>query len=119
MALENMRDVERTRQAYESGELRHPKKESYISNAGNYYLFGVDASRRREEIYKREAGLCAECGKWMREDSAYELDHIKGGYGAQRTWNPENLRILCGKCHKSKHVQVRLGTIPGIRGLER
>lgn len=123
MAIENMRDNERTRQAYESGELRHPKKESYISNAGHYYLFGpIDCGKRWHEIYERDAGRCQKCGKWVSKGKA-ELSHKQGGLGPQRCWCAHNLEILCRPCHigpkDSEHPGVQLGTIPGIRGLER
>jgi 5-methylcytosine-specific restriction protein A len=115
MSLENRRDEERTTRFYRLGTFRDKKKRSYISNAGHYYLFGMDASRRREEIYERDGGCCQKCGRGIYIEYA-QLSHKVGGNGPQRCWCPHNLEILCRPCHigpkDSEHPGVQLGTIP-------
>lgn len=62
------------------------------------YLFGKeDVGARRDEIRKKNEGLCEYCGRlcWW----SGELHHRVGGNGAQRCWCYENLAWVCKECH--------------------
>ena len=97
------RGVEETRIARERGLIRD--KRSFISLDGHSILYGVDKTRRREEVYARDNGQCQVCRKFVSREGA-ELDHVKGGLTGRCDCSG-NLQILCGPCHRQKHVQVQ------------
>jgi HNH endonuclease len=97
------RGVEETRIARERGLLRDSR--SFISLAGHSILYGIDKVRRREEVYQRDNGQCQVCRKFVSPAEA-EMDHVKGGLTG-RCDCAANLQILCGPCHRLKHVQVQ------------
>src|SRR5215469_18702692 len=103
--LENSRDRDQTLQR------GYRDKRSFVSYRGCEYLFGVDAARRRAEVYEHSGGKCQACGLNAEWDYA-ELDHIKGGYGPARCWCRSNLQILCRRCHVVKH-----GRFPKWKGV--
>lgn len=54
---------------------------------------------------------CAKCGKWFRDESDMEVDHImevgpyKGDlhdYAERMYCDEDNLQVLCIRCHKAK-----------------
>lgn len=61
--------------------------------------------KTRDMIRKRDKMTCVKCGDFTAD--RYEVDHI-----IELTWdnvddwniayNPENLQLLCWKCHKAK-----------------
>jgi hypothetical protein len=80
---------------------------SYWTNSGHEYLFGADASKRREEVYERDQGICQArgCGRRVSWDAAH-MHHRQGGL-VGRCWCKHNLEIQCPKCHLvNEHVQV-------------
>lgn len=46
------------------------------------------------------------CGAWYGLNYG-EMDHIEHMTKVSRCWCDENLRWLCRKCHRGRHVQVR------------
>lgn len=66
---------------------------------------------RRQEVYRRQRGLCAECSRPLRDRG--ECDHIKTRARGGRDDRLSNLRILCsamaGGCsaHYDKHNKGR------------
>jgi hypothetical protein len=62
----------------------------------------------REHVWHREKGVCQGCGKdsWSYGDS-WEVDHHKPLWEAidLSSWHPDNLRLLCHLCHKTKTKQ--------------
>lgn len=50
------------------------------------------SKKQRNKIFERDNGLCRRCGK-----SGTEIDHINGGNN-----EPDNLQLLCAKCHIRK-----------------
>lgn len=68
-------------------------------------------SETRKQIWKRDRGHCAVCGK---KDPSWELDHIRPLYeqkGKKASdvdldyWKPGNLQTLCRFCHRDKSAQ--------------
>lgn len=64
--------------------------------------------RCRENIWKRDAGLCVDCLKSGRIVPAEEVHHIialtpLNVKDPRITLNPDNLVSLCRECHKLRH----------------
>jgi 5-methylcytosine-specific restriction endonuclease McrA len=81
------------------------RKNWHTECVGIWFVMSDPASARRF-IWKREKGICQGCGKdnWTYEDS-WEVDHHKPLFEADNDisfWHPDNLRLLCSSCHKSK-----------------
>jgi hypothetical protein len=101
------RGVEETRIARERGQIRD--KRSFVSLDGHSILYGVDKTRRREEIYVRAQGRCEGCvvRHYVPWESG-EMHHRQGGLTG-RCDCLENLMWVCSEFHRAQHVQVRLG----------
>src|SRR5882757_883134 len=76
--LENRRDEEATKRAYQAADLRDGKKRSYISLAGHWYRRGIDRSDIRARVFRAAEGKCCFCGGYVAEDSG-DMDHMRGG----------------------------------------
>lgn len=66
-------------------------------------LTGRAYSNLRKKVWKKQHGLCAECGRWVRLDgdtvfNTAHLAHIKSR-GSGGDDSEENTRILCYRCH--------------------
>lgn len=100
------RDEHLTRQAHADG--RFEDNRSFVGTVSKWmhgvapgephvFLRGVDMSRQREEVIRRDEGCCTKCGKMVAADA--EADHVvprgKGGCDCLK-----NLRSRCGGCHK-------------------
>jgi len=107
-------DRERTFAAYQNGHFQDSRRRSYWTNAGHEYLFGIDASNRRSEIYERDKGECQLKLSVMCDPSpgwSGHMHHIKGGNTDDRCWCPHNLEWACGVCHSVAHVHVMSGKV--------
>lgn len=88
-------------------ELGPPSK--YVQQA--QALHSAIYRARRQEVYRRQHGLCAECSRPLRNQG--ECDHIKTRARGGRDDRLENMRILCsalsGGCsaHHDKHNKGR------------
>ena len=101
------RGIEETRIARERGQIRDPR--SFISLDGHSILYGVDKTRRREEIYARAQGRCEGCpSRHYVPWEVGEWHHIRGGLTG-RCDCLGNALWTCGDFHRAQHVQVRLG----------
>lgn len=103
MSLRGKRDITATKLANFSDN------RSFISLAGKLFLYGKqDWEYQREAVLMRDRGRCQACGCLP---DPPEIDHIvpRGKGGSD---DLENLRVLCGPCHRAKHFQVQLRTIP-------
>jgi 5-methylcytosine-specific restriction endonuclease McrA len=66
-------------------------------------LNSKDYSELRKKVWKKQNGLCAECGQWVKLDgdtifNTAHLAHIKSrGSGGSDV--ESNVRILCPFCH--------------------
>lgn len=82
---------------------------------GHLILYGKDVLPAREDAIRRSAfrngvARCQICGCLVNDHvsetapNKLELDHILSKPW-ERCWCPENLRILCHKCHSEKHAE--------------
>ena len=94
-------------------------RDSYISHRVHpgtdhqcQYLKGDDVEQIRRKIFDRDRHrcqlklVCTGVRVLPFEGDIYtrgHLEHEKGGYGAQRCFCMENLRIACYACHVIKH----------------
>lgn len=71
-----------------------------------------DWDETRQQVLERDKGVCQNCGKltlrtdlWARNpDDRAEVDHIVPVLDApERQYDLDNLRTLCGKCHRERH----------------
>jgi 5-methylcytosine-specific restriction endonuclease McrA len=66
-----------------------------------------ERGRKRTELFHRQHGRCAACGRWMslepgRMDSA-TLDHVAPEpMGCAKNDGDDNLRVVCWKCNYEK-----------------
>lgn len=107
-------DIERTAASHflDVGGSKRRRCRSYWTLAGHVYLFGIDASLRRLEIFERDLGCCQiqgeNClGPFVGWDG--HLHHIKGGNTDDRCWCPHNLQWTCANCHREAHVRPKFG----------
>lgn len=60
-------------------------------------------SKLREKVWRKQHGLCAECGRWVRldGDTVFNTAHLahKKSRGAGGDDTEENTRMLCYRCH--------------------
>lgn len=116
--------VEATRLAYETGRFKDAKKRSWLGflpdspEVLHDFLFGLDKSERRAEIMLRDENRCVLCGR--PDAGQLELRHDNHAHGCKCDCAVV-LSMRCGwDCHrKIDHVHPRLGTIPGVKGIER
>jgi 5-methylcytosine-specific restriction endonuclease McrA len=98
--------VDRELTAQRRGDGTYLDSRSQVHQDGREYLKGVDVGRRRQEVWERDKRHCVVCGVYVTWD-AMEMDHIGKNYGQKRHDNIENLRTLCSKCHRAKHVHTQ------------
>lgn len=107
------KDMELTRLRHEIGVYQDPN--SYASTTllpasgkPKEFLFGIDISRRRYEVWERDGRRCVKCKTYVTFEQM-EMDHIeRRPFGDD---SMENLQTMCGpfqnKCHtggkESKH----------------
>jgi hypothetical protein len=92
------------------GRRRFVDERSSVDMKGHDHLKGTDMEFFRQRIVERANGKCELCGVTIRDNG--ELHHDPDGY--ERYDSDESVKFICGPCHRSKHVRVKLGTIPGI-----
>lgn len=86
------------------------------------YKLRADPRLMRTFIFKRDHGICAECG--VVEDTLsgkWQADHIEPlftAFGDLSYWEPDNLQTLCVPCHKVKSADDmrRLGFVTKMSG---
>jgi 5-methylcytosine-specific restriction endonuclease McrA len=61
----------------------------------------------RAEVWKRDAGRCALCPEVCGQDGPWEADHIIPVAEGGGCCGLENLRTLCGECHKGATAALR------------
>ena len=68
-------------------------------------------TKRREQVLRRDDGLCVPCRIKGRPTAATEVDHIipKSQDG---TDDYDNLQSICTSCHKAKTAQEQTGRKP-------
>jgi hypothetical protein len=76
-------------------------------------LKGGDIILQREAVLIKSRYRCADCKRVLLPGEE-ELDHIQGGLSGRCDCR-HNLQILCGDCHRKKHVRVKFG---GSNGYE-
>jgi hypothetical protein len=82
-------------------------------------LFGADKSEQRQKLFDRAKGMCEGC------ETPHPVDWNHGHW--HHFWDSEHPRCdclhsamwVCAKFHEGEHVHPRLGTIPGVKGIER
>ena len=92
-------DRELTRDRHECGVWEDSR--SCVHQNGREYLFGIDMTRRRTEVWERDKRMCVECGKWL-SFGCMEMHHRAQNYGGPRFDNLDNLETLCSQCHRGK-----------------
>ncbi|GEM_PF-3604939 len=97
------------RAALRDGRIEDPLVQTAIKTKGAFLLIGGYRSlgrtltpARREEVKKRDAGLCQECGK-----PGTDIDHVDGSSDGL-----ENLQLLCGDCHRAKTAEQMTEAAP-------
>ena len=98
---------------YRESELRQRVKElmkdSDVKNKSGIYWYVMDGDEKhldirtfdqnmRREVYERQNGVCAICGKHF-EESEMEADHIMPWCQGGRTV-AENCQMLCRECNR-------------------
>lgn len=72
--------------------------------------YGSEWSKMREQIMRRDCGLCQPCSQQGRITPAVAVDHIKdkakGG-----TDDPSNLQSICEPCHTAKTMAAQGKTL--------
>jgi hypothetical protein len=85
--------------------MRDPR--SHITLDNRIFLFGVDMTERRREIWERDKRRCVLCGDLVSWDQ-FHLDHHPVSRGQGGDDSLKNLRTLDQKCHlqgpNSKHA---------------
>lgn len=90
------------------------KAERRVGKLGIVRLSGQALVDLRNACYMRDHGLCRECGKpllfdaeWKGHPDRYHMAHI----GNKRMYGDtiENVRALCGDCHRAEHGNPRRG----------
>jgi hypothetical protein len=91
------------------GRIEDPLVRTAIQTKGAFLLIGgyrslgrTLSSATREEVKKRDAGVCQECGM-----PGTDMDHIDGSSDAL-----ENLQLLCGDCHRAKTAEQMTAATP-------
>lgn len=70
-----------------------------IAAITRFRIIKGDAQCIREELYKRDKGKCADCGKTTPDwDADHILEVSNGGGGCEL----DNFQTLCKECHKKK-----------------
>ncbi len=89
------------------------KKDGSIKTAANWHKGCLEAykqlhwsSHTRKAVWRRDNGLCAECGsRSPTPKGPWHVDHIKPlveAHGDIDYWRLDNLQTLCVPCHKLK-----------------
>lgn len=72
--------------------------------------YGSEWDRKRQEILKRDNGLCCPCRRAARVTIGREVDHVvpkaRGG-----TDDDGNLQTICRACHKAKTAAEARGRV--------
>lgn len=71
------------------------------------YYAGLDCGPMRENALAKAKGRCESCGVWT---NRLEVHHIEHKTKVSRCSCPENLLVLCVRCHRGRngmHMQVR------------
>ncbi|MFK4804307.1 HNH endonuclease [Microbacterium sp. ZW CA_36] len=91
------------------GRIEDPLVRTAIQTRGAFLLIGgyrslgrTVSAARREEVKKRDAGLCQECG-----NPGTDIDHVSGSSDALG-----NLQLLCGDCHRAKTAEQMTEATP-------
>lgn len=91
------------------GRIEDPLVRTAIQTNGAFLLIGGYRSlgrrlnlARREEVKRRDAGLCQACGK-----PGTDIDHISGSSDEL-----DNLQLLCGDCHLAKTAEQMTEAAP-------
>ena len=87
-------------------------KRSFVSLGAepHLYLRGEDIVAQRMRAWVASRGKCGICGSPLFYQD-YEMDHIQGGI-VLRCDCLHNLRAVHGPCHRKRHLQVQLKSIP-------
>jgi len=80
-------------------------RRSFVGQDGHEYLRGLDVSKRRDEVFERDRGICQKCGLQVSRSNGH-MHHIQGGL-IGRNDDLENLQWLCFACHYIHHVRVK------------
>lgn len=83
---------------------RHPREGSFADGKrGTRHErgYGTAWDKLRDQVMRRDKGLCQPCKEQQRVRRGTAVDHIvnkdRGG-----TDDPSNLRCICGPCHAAK-----------------
>lgn len=75
-------------------------------------LKGIDMMMQRKRLLAKWDGRCGICRMPVYEGfSSPEMDHKQGGL-VGRCDCQHNLQLVCPPCHRAKHVQVQLKSVP-------
>jgi hypothetical protein len=105
------KDITVTRLLFENGLLLD--KRSFVSWGAepHLYLKGEDVGRQRERLWLSGNSECEICRKPIHFNQIWQMDHKQGGL-VGRCDCRHNLRITHAECHRARHVQVQLRSIP-------
>lgn len=83
------------------------KKEGFKIWQSKFYKSNIWVKKIRPIIIIRDNNICQRCGKLCTEKYETHIDHIKEvneyNYNDKNiTLNPNNLQVLCQKCHTKK-----------------
>ena len=57
----------------------------------------------RRDVLERDSYMCRMCGG--SEDDIMDIDHVLPKSLGGDEWNPDNLQVLCRRCHEAKTLQ--------------
>jgi len=100
----------------EKAETKHRRfmdRRSFVGQDGHEYLRGLDVSKRRDEVFERDRGICQQCVREGFEPiDSYcswtlgQMHHRQGGL-VGRCDCLHNLEWICWAHHRDKHVRPK------------
>jgi RNA-directed DNA polymerase len=85
----------------------NPDKYNYfMSRNRSSIIKNIEYNKQKQELLKKQVGLCALCGGMINGSEKVEIDHIVAtAYGG--TDSKKNLRLIHSTCHKQKTAMER------------
>jgi len=82
---------------------RRPTQENRRSTEIRKRYYTARWARLRQLVLRRDNGLCRNCLAMDKVNIGNQVDHIQPAEdNPELFWNPENLQVLCRKCHAIK-----------------
>ncbi|WP_413380318.1 HNH endonuclease [Alkalihalobacillus sp. 1P02AB] len=90
---------------------RYKRKKNYKHNNKKYYNSSQWDSVR-SFVYQREKGLCQRCKKFVHSKRAHVHHVVPIKINARLTFEPNNLKLLCPKCHVIEGNEGKADSMP-------